>query len=292
MNFAIYGRTISPAFLPFIQQLVSKIEESGCSITVFEPFYQLIFPMTTFLTTPKLFNDGDKMVNETDLLISIGGDGTLLGTIMLLRNSGIPVIGVNIGKLGFLSSVSREDVSSAIEEILLGKYRIDQRSLLKLEMDNNPFGDVNFALNDFTIYKQNPNSMMAVKTWVNKEFLNAYWGDGLIVSTPTGSTGYSMSCGGPIILPGSDNFVITPIATHNLTVRPIVIPDTCEILIRVEGEDTRFFAGLDSRSYGFTGTTEFQIKQESYKIKLLQLENQSFFKTIRAKLNWGLDARN
>jgi NAD+ kinase len=292
MNFAIYGRTISPAFLPIIQQLVSKLEESGCGLRVFEPFYHQIFPTINFKTSPKLFSEGEEMINETDLLISIGGDGTLLGTIMLLKNSGIPVIGINSGKLGFLSSVSRNEVVIAIDEILHKNYRIDQRSLLKLEMDNNPFGKVNFALNDFTIYKQNPNSLITVKTWVNNEFLNAYWGDGLIVSTPTGSTAYSMSCGGPIILPDSDNFVITPIAAHNLTVRPIVIPDSSIIIIRTEGEDTRFFAGLDSRSYGFTGPVEFQISRDSYKLNLLQLQNQSFFKTIRAKLNWGLDARN
>ncbi len=292
MNFAIYGKTLSPEYLLYVQHIVDKLQDSGCGISVYEPFYEVLESQISFLQPPPFFNDSKGLFPDTDLLLSIGGDGTLLGTILLVKDSGIPVLGVNMGKLGFLSSVSKEEVLNGIDEILSGRYKLDQRSLLKVDTINNPFGDLNIALNDLMIFKRAPTSMITVQTWVNDEYLNSYWGDGLIISTPTGSTGYSMSCGGPIILPGSDNFVITPIATHNLTVRPMVIPDGSIIRIKVEGRDTRFIVGLDSRSCEFDFETEFIVRRAEFKIKLLQMENQNFFKTIRAKLNWGLDARN
>jgi NAD+ kinase len=197
-----------------------------------------------------------------------------------------------MGKLGFLSSISKEDVIKGIDDLLQKKYSFDQRTLLRLESDNQLFGDLNFALNDISIYKKAPNSMITIQAYINDDYLNSYWGDGLIISTPTGSTGYSMSCGGPIIVPDSQNFVITPIATHNLTVRPIVISDQSVIRLRIEGRAESCIINLDSRYVEVDISTDLVIRKESFEISLVRMENQDFFRTIRTKLNWGLDVRN
>jgi NAD+ kinase len=216
----------------------------------------------------------------------------LLDTITLVGDSGIPVIGINMGRLGFLSSISKDEILPALDEIIEQKYFIDQRTLLQLETSNNLFGEFNYALNDVTVYKNTPISILTIKTYIDDEFLNSYWADGLIVATPTGSTAYSLSCTGPILTPDSSNFVITPIASHNLTVRPIVIPDHCKISLVIDSRDLACCIGLDSRIQKIDHTIKLEIHKGQFKINLLRRSNKNFFQTIREKLNWGLDIRN
>jgi NAD+ kinase len=225
-------------------------------------------------------------------MFSIGGDGTILDAVGLVGNSNIPLIGINLGRLGFLSSISKEQIVPAVHAIRNGDFQIEKRTLLSLEAPANLFGSVNYALNELTVYKSHVMSLLIIKTWINGEFLNAYWADGLIVATPTGSTAYSLSCTGPIITPDSENFVITPIASHNLTVRPIILRDDCEIRIRVEGKNPEFHVSLDSRIATADHAVEILIRKAPFKINLLRLNDKNFFQTIREKLNWGLDNRN
>jgi NAD+ kinase len=234
----------------------------------------------------------EEIDKEAKYLLSIGGDGTLLDTISLVRESGIPILGINLGRMGFLSSISKDKIEEALDKLFTGRFSLDQRVLIRLESSKDLFGDMNYALNEVSIYRKSPLSMLKIQAWIDDEFLNSYWADGLIVSTPTGSTAYSLSNGGPIILPGSSNFVITPIATHNLTVRPIVIPDSSRIRIKVVGRISEFHINLDSRSALTDSSVEFTIMKEEFKINLVLPDGESYFKTIRDKLMWGLDIRN
>ena len=259
---------------------------------IYEPFFKKIHEHVSFRAEPQLFSSHGEIAGKVDYLLSIGGDGTLLDTISLVRDSGIPILGINLGRMGFLSSIAKERIGQALEKLFQKRYTLDQRVLIRLESSNNLFGEMNYALNEVSIYRKSPLSMLKIEAHVDDELLNAYWADGLIVSTPTGSTAYSLSNGGPIILPGSSNFVITPIATHNLTVRPIVIPDSSKIRINVVGRISEFHINLDSRSALTDNSVEFTIMKEDFKINLVQLEGESYFKTIREKLMWGLDIRN
>jgi NAD+ kinase len=216
----------------------------------------------------------------------------LLDTLTLVRDSNIPILGVNLGRLGFLSSISKDEILPAIDEVVQGKYTLDQRTVLLLRSPDNLFGDVSYALNELSITKTETNSLAVVDVFVNDKFLNTYWADGLLVATPTGSTAYSLSCTGPIITPGSENFVITPIASHNLTVRPIVIPDNNMIRIRLAGRNQVYQVGLDSRYQTIRTGTELIVGRADFKINLVQLTNKDFFTTIREKLLWGKDNRN
>jgi NAD+ kinase len=229
---------------------------------------------------------------KADVLLSIGGDGTMLDAVTLVGDSGILLTGINIGKLGFLSSISREQIIPALDAIISSGYKLDQRTLLKLETGNGLFGPLNFALNELTVYKAKPMSMLTIKTFVNGDFLNSYWADGLIVATPTGSTAYSLSCTGPIISPDAESFVITPIASHNLTVRPVVLRDDVEIMVRIGGENSSFFVSMDSRIKEVQNPLDLVIRKAGFRINLLKLKEALFFDTLREKLNWGLDIRN
>lgn len=292
MRVALFGKSFDPEHFVFFRLLIDTLEELGCEILIWEPFHSFIKIHCRTGRQFRLFSSYEQLPGNVDFLFSIGGDGTLLDTITLVRDSGIPVMGINLGRMGFISSISREDIIPAINDILNGNFRIDSRSLLRLETGNRSFGDLNFAMNELSINKKDPSSMILIHVHINDRLLNSYWADGLIVATPTGSTGYSLSCNGPILTPDSENFVITPIATHNLTVRPVVIPDTSTIRIRVESRDNHFLVGLDSRSVTVDPGTELIIKKENFKINLLQRPNDNFFATIRAKLLWGHDIRN
>jgi NAD+ kinase len=292
MRVALFGKSFDPEHFVFFRLLIDTLEELGCKISIWEPFHSFIKVHCRTGRQFNLFSSYEQLPGNVEFLFSIGGDGTLLDTITLVRDSGIPVMGINLGRMGFISSISREDIIPAIHDILKGNYRIDSRSLLRLATGNRLFGDLNFAMNELSINKKDPSSMILIHVYVNEHLLNSYWADGLIVATPTGSTGYSLSCNGPILTPDSENFVITPIATHNLTVRPVVIPDTSTIRVRVESRDNDFLVGLDSRSVTVNPGTELIITKESFKINLLQRPNDNFFATIRAKLLWGHDIRN
>jgi NAD+ kinase len=216
----------------------------------------------------------------------------MLDTIALVRDSGIPILGVNLGRLGFLSSINRERIIPAINGLVKENYKIDKRTLIRIKKPEGLFGDVNYALNDITIYKKEPMTMITIRVYVDDEFLNSYWADGLLIATPTGSTAYSLSCGGPILTPDSNNLVITPIANHNLSVRPVVIPDSSIVKVQVLGRNNSCFVGLDSRSESIDSSMEVSVQKADFKINLVQMADENFFNTIRDKLMWGLDLRN
>jgi NAD+ kinase len=292
MNVALFGKSVDANDIPYIQGMVSLLESFGGRIHVYDLFFRQVKEQLQFSSPPLLFHGQEEIRGKADYLFSIGGDGTMLDSIPLVGDSGIPVAGINLGRMGFLSGISKEEIPSALEEIRNRQFILDQRTLLRLETPDRFFGDHNYALNDITVCKNSLSSMLSIRTWVNDEFLNSYWADGLIVATPTGSTAYSLSCTGPIITPGSENFVITPIASHNLTVRPIVIRDDSVIRIQVAGRKLDYSITLDSRIEKMESSVELVIRREEFRVSLIRLKNKNFFNTIREKLKWGLDLRN
>ena len=293
MNVGLFGTFFSESFDYSIQELIIQLEKKKCNLYLYESFARFLKKKVNFSTKPVIFSHHEEIRDKLDCLFSIGGDGTLLNTIALIKNSGIPVLGINTGRLGFLASISKEDILTAIDDVLQKKYILEKRSLLMLDNAGDLFGDLNYALNELTVMKKDTSSMITINTFVNGEYLNSYWADGLIVATPTGSTAYSLSCGGPIITPESENFIITPISSHNLTVRPIVIPDRYSIMLNVSDDrNSRFLVSLDSRTQTIDNSKELIIKKADFKINLVKLHNEKFFSTIRNKLMWGIDKRN
>ncbi len=256
---------------PSLEDHVHMNIESGMQVRVFDHFVK-----------------GDVLA---DVLICVGGDGTILDTLSIVRDTGVPILALNTGRLGFLADVQLENLQHALDDIEKGNYSIEQRSLLQLD-SSHPLFDYNFALNDFVIHKKETSSMIVVHAYLNGEFLNSYWSDGLIISTPTGSTGYSLSCGGPIIFPKSDSFVITPIAPHNLNVRPVVVSDDVVISFEIEGRASSYLASMDARSQSISGEVNMAIRKADHKLNLMRLSNIHFLDTLRSKLHWGFDRRN
>lgn len=238
-----------------------------------------------------VFDSFDINYAPIDVIFSIGGDGTILETLQIIKNSGIPVLSINTGRLGFLAGFTEEKMEKALLELEKGNYTVEKRSLLHLDSSNDIF-EFNYALNDFVIHKKETSSMIIVHAYINGEFLNSYWSDGLIIATPTGSTGYSLSCGGPIIFPKSDSFVITPIAPHNLNVRPVIIPDNSVISFEIEGRASSYLASLDSRSESITDEVSMAVKRADFELNLIRLNEINFLETLRGKLNWGFDKRS
>lgn len=292
MKIALFGKNFAEDRFFYFQQLIEKLELSGIAIMIHGTFYEFVKSRAIFITPPELFTEHSQLPGNADFLFSIGGDGTMLDSITLIRDSGIPLMGINLGRMGFLSSISKDEISQAVDAILHNEYLLDKRSLLCVETPQNIFGEINYALNELTINKKDTGAMILVHVTINDVLLNSYWADGLIIATPTGSTAYSLSCNGPIITPDSENFVITPIATHNLTVRPVVIPDKSVIRIKVEGRVSQCMVGLDSRSVTMDAETEMVVRKEKFCINLVQRRNDNFFTTIRQKLLWGRDIRN
>lgn len=293
MKIAIFGRFFSDEFSIYIQHLILKLESENCKLIVYNQFIDFLKQKIDFNTDIESFSEKEDLLKEkVDFLISIGGDGTILDSIKLVEDSGIPILGINTGRLGFLSSISKDEINSSIEDILRKKYKIEERTLLKVNTSGNLFGKNNYALNELSILKNFSTSMISIKAYINDDYLNTYWADGIIVATPTGSTAYSLSCGGPILTPDSKNFIITPIASHNLTVRPIVIPDNSIIKLKVEGREQNFIIGLDSRSETYKNSIELIIQKENFTIKLIKIFNETYYSTIRNKLMWGIDKRN
>ncbi|MFQ3332665.1 MAG: NAD+ kinase [Thalassomonas sp.] len=292
MTIAIFGSPYPEHFSKYIQHLIKKLETEHINLIIEEEFSVFLKNNIRFNKEFSTFNSNETLKNKADFLFSIGGDGTLLKAVTYVRESEIPIMGINTGRLGFISSVSADQIDDAITDILKGNYKINERTLLELSTNKNLFKDKNFALNEVAVSKKDTSSMIRIDAYVDDEFLNTYWADGLVVSTPTGSTGYSLSCGGPIIMPGTNNIIITPNAPHNLNVRPIVIDDNSVIKLKVEDRDQLALVSLDSRSRAFDSETELIIKKASFKTKLVQPQNNSFTKTIRHKLMWGLDKRS
>jgi len=292
MHIALFGKEFSANHREYFQLLVDELVKRQISLKVYKPYFERIADQIQWPADLQFFTTHENLVHQTDMLISIGGDGTLLDTIPYVRESGIPILGVNFGRLGFLSSISKDEIQLAVSSIVNHEYSIDKRALLSLEKPVGIFGDLNYGLNDLTIYRNNTTSLIVVHVYVDDCFVNSYWGDGLIVSTPTGSTAYSMSVGGPILTPGSQNFVIAPIASHNLTVRPIVIHDNSVIKIRIEGREEKYLLTLDSHHSAISKEEELIVKRCSFSVNLVQMKNKDFFTTIRDKLLWGVDNRN
>lgn len=292
MRIAIFGKNIPEKSLPYIQELISALESIHAKIYLFHEFSERNQGKVHYNSTPHLFSRQQEIKNEVDFLLSIGGDGTILDAAGIVGDSGIPIAGINTGRLGFLSGISREMILPALNALQEHDYQLEKRSLLLLEEPGELFAPANFALNEITVHKPNVMSMLTVRTWVNGQFVNAYWADGLIIATPTGSTAYSLSCMGPILTPDTESFLITPVASHNLTVRPMVVRDDCKIRLTVEAKNEEYLIGLDARIRPVRCSTELSICKAPFQINLLKLKDKTFFQTIREKLNWGLDNRN
>ncbi len=292
MKVAIYGRSFDNSFSVFVQELIDIINDYGWGITIYEPYFPYLQPRLTISDNLETYKKHTDIKNDVDIMISIGGDGTFLETIHLVKDSGIPILGVNAGRLGFLASTQKEDIKCVLEQIKEGRYRLQPRSVIKLNNDLDLFKGENYALNELTVHKKDSSSMITIHTYIDDLFLNSYWADGLIISTPTGSTAYSLSCGGPILVPGARDFVITPIAPHNLNVRPVVVPDSRKITLKIEGRSKEFLCSMDARSVPIDASMELAITKAPFMINIIQTENQNFLNTIRRKMHWGADERN
>ena len=293
MRIAIFGKAFDPDQQRYLQLLIDELNIRNARLCFYKPYYNLIKTSIRLPSNGICFYETHlQLRNHADMMFSVGGDGTMLDTLPYVRDSGIPVLGINLGRLGFLSSIPKEEIKEAIDHVWNNDYFLEQRTLIGLVKPGNLFGELNFALNDLTIYRTNSDSLVTVHVYLNDKFLNTYWGDGLIIATPTGSTAYSLSVGGPIVSPGSENFVIAPIASHNLTVRPIVIQDNNEIKIRIEGREKKYMITMDSRQDTLDMSEEIIIKKCDFKVNLVQMEGKDFYATIREKLLWGKDVRN
>ena len=292
MKIAIYGQSADKISKNIFLELLSISESENIKILIEKKYNSILLQKSKTSHVHKLFSSYEDLDSTVDLMITIGGDGTLLRSISFVRDLGIPIIGINTGRLGFLATLNQELLNIELKKILKGEFNVEERSLLEVNIDNNDFSDFNFALNEVSVGRKNTTSMIEIKTTLNGEYLNTYWADGLIVSTPTGSTGYSLSCGGPIMTPSSQTFSITPIAPHNLNARPLVISDEIKIELSVEGREESHLLSLDSRINSLKNNVKIKIKKANYKIKLASFKNNSFYKTLRSKLLWGEDRRN
>lgn len=293
MRIAVYSRLLKPTDIPYVQAVFDNLHRWEVDIYIHENYVSEIRKKINYSGEFQTFAScEDLKVEKVELLISLGGDGTILDTLSFIKDSNIPIAGVNLGRLGFLSSIDKKMISEAIEALIHGNYELDKRTVLHLESNIPVFNGLNYAINDCTISKRDTSSMIVVHTYINGEFLNSYWADGLIISTPTGSTGYSLSCGGPIIFPNSGNFVITPIAPHNLTMRPMVIPDDAVLSFEIEGRGENFLCTLDSRFELVTKHHRLAVKKADFTINIARLFERNFLTTLRDKLGWGIDSRN
>ncbi len=292
MRIALFGWTIGPIFYDSMKRLLELLHLHETEVIIYTPFLDFLKKEAGIDPGRIEGFSSDSELAGVDFFMSIGGDGTFLQAITFVRDSGIPMVGINSGRLGFLADIAQAELEFSIEKLFAGKFILQPRSLLKLENKFGLFADFPYALNEFTVHKQDSSQMITVHVEVGGDLLNTYWADGLIVSTPTGTTAYSLSVGGPIITPGSANFVIAPIAPHNLAIRPVVISDHEVVTLWVEGRGGRYMATLDSRSAPFDTDMVWKICKSDFIINVLKFENQSFYETLRKKLLWGADKRN
>lgn len=293
MKVAIFGKMIAEDFLPSMSSMLKILRSRGVEIVVYRPFKDFVEKTLEFsFVNVDFFESCDDIKEGIDFVLSVGGDGTFLDSVMLVRDSGVPIVGFNSGRLGFLANISIDEVELAIDDIINKRYTLESRKILKVDSNTGKFSEFNYALNEFTVQKSDNRSMLTVKVYINDEYLASYWADGLIVATPTGSTAYSLSAGGPIVVPESDVMIITPISPHNLTVRPLVISSSNRVMLKVEGRSPSFVASLDSRSEVFTSRDEFVVTKADFSINVLKLNRHDFYKTLRNKLMWGADKRN
>ena len=292
MLVAIYNRTFEESDIPTLQHIIQMMEKNRIQMMFFKDFYDRLQPYVSFAEKPRLFTGRRDLPPNTDMLFSLGGDGTLLDTISYVGDTNIPLIGINLGRLGFLAAIPVEDVDAAILSLVRGSYTLETRTLIHLDASIPLFDGSPYALNEFTLHRKDSSSMIKIHTYLNGEFLNTYWADGLIVATPTGSTGYSLSCGGPVVFPQASSFVITPVAPHNLNTRSIVVPDDNVISFEVEGRSDQFLCTLDARTESITSGVQLAVRRENFTISLVRPDEHNFLQTIRQKLYWGIDRRN
>lgn len=292
MLVAIYGRKLKLEVKEGVELLFSLLIKKNIKIVVYKPFYahlkqalNINFPVDTFSTR-------DEITEKVEFVFSLGGDGTILDTVSWVGQNEIPIVGINMGRLGFLASISLNKITEVVDAIVNGTYVIDKRNMITVEANHSLFEESPFALNEFTIQRSDTSSMITVHTYLNGQHLNSYWADGLIISTATGSTGYSLSCGGPIIYPNNENFIITPVAPHNLNVRPLVVSDEVVLSFQIEGRTKKFLATLDSRVETIDNSFEIAVKKAPFQAHLVRLNDMNFLNAIKEKLNWGEDLRN
>ncbi|SFD07041.1 NAD kinase [Flavobacterium phragmitis] len=294
MKIAIYGQYYQNSTEPIIKDIFMFFNSNNVEMVIEENFLNMLYEKQLVKKEYKTFSPSTALDNSFEMLISIGGDGTILRAAAFVRNSGVPLLGINAGRLGFLAKVQKENIDILLQYVIDQNYTTSERTLLGLTAEplNEAFEELNFAMNEVTVSRKDTTSMITVETYLNNEYLNSYWADGLIISTPTGSTGYSLSCGGPILTPDVKSLVITPIAPHNLTARPLVIPDDTEITLRVTGREDQYLVSLDSRISSVKNESTLKIKKTDYKIKMVEIPGETFLKTLRNKLLWGEDKRN
>ena len=291
MKIAIIGKPLDDSTLPFMQALLDDLVTRQTEILIAESFHTSLASRLHLPEGTIIFRRGDSL-RGVQFVFSIGGDGTLLDTVTYVGSLQIPILGINTGRLGFLATITPERIAHAIDALFKGHFVIEERSLIRVETDPEVFGKINFGLNEFSILKRDTSSMIVVHTYIDGEYLNSYWADGLIVATPTGSTGYSLSCGGPVMLPQTNNFIIAPVCPHNLNVRPLIVSDRSVISFEIEGRSNNFLLSLDSRSVPVEANVQIAVRRETFGARLIKLNHVNFLSTLRSKLNWGLDRRN
>ncbi len=291
MKIAIHGRNFPESARPYIQSMFDELARRQAEVIISQGYREYLdnAAVTHYSQATYTVDDG---VADADFIFSLGGDGTLLDAVTHVGARQIPIIGINIGRLGFLATVAPASVRLMIDALFNEQYSIDERSLVGVRSSQDIFGKLPFGLNDFTITRTQTSSMITVHAYLDGEFLNSYWADGIIISTPSGSTGYSLSCGGPVLLPQTNNLIITPISPHNLNVRPMIVMDTCQLAFEVESRSGNFLAALDSRSVTVETNVRISVQKEAFKARLVKLSDDNFLNTLRSKLNWGWDIRN
>lgn len=293
MQVAVFSQVLKERDEPFVQSLFDVLHEFGIAAYVYAPYHTDLEGRIDFKVNVGTFEGHtDFRMRHFDYVITLGGDGTILAAATFIRGEGVPILGINLGRLGFLATVGKEHIREAIEALVNGHFYIGERHTLGLDAVPPLFGEIPFALNDFTLLKRDTSSMITIHTFINGNYMNTYWADGIILATPTGSTGYSLSCGGPIVFPDSKNFVLTPVAPHNLNVRPLVISDSSVISFEVEGRADNFLCTMDSRFEVITSKNQIAIRRGDFNIKMVHLNDVGFLETIRNKLTWGVDLRN
>ncbi|UPL49421.1 NAD kinase [Hymenobacter sublimis] len=291
MKIAILGKPFSEELTPFMREMVEELTRRQAEVCVLESFHTYLSERVDLPEGITTFRRGDSL-RGMQFVLSIGGDGTLLDTVTYVGALQIPILGINTGRLGFLATISPDKIGPALDSLFKGHFVLEDRSLIRVDTDPDTFGAINFGLNEFSILKRDTSSMIVVHTYIDGEYLNSYWADGLIVATPTGSTGYSLSCGGPVMLPQTNNFIIAPVCPHNLNVRPLIVSDRSVISFEIEGRSNNFLLSLDSRSETVEAGIQIAVRRENFNARLVKLNHVNFLSTLRSKLNWGLDRRN
>jgi NAD+ kinase len=292
MKVAIYSRVIENDHYGDVQLFFDELNKHRIEPVIFHSFYEQIQHTINLHSPVSTFTLSEDLKSDIDFIISFGGDGTLLDTVTFVRDKNIPVMGINFGRLGFLAGIGRGELTTTVQAMGKRAFVIDKRTMIHMDSDQPLFGQVPYGLNEFAIHKRDTEPMIKIHTYLNGEFLNTYWADGLIVATPTGSTGYSLSCNGPIVFPESGSFVITPVAPHNLNVRPIVVPDDNIISFEIESRSEQIICALDSRREIVSKDVQLAVRKESFHLNLVRLNENNFLQTLRNKLTWGLDKRN